>query len=341
MKRAGGLAAQLATTANLELALRRALRGKRDRPDARAFLAGLPGTLEEVGARLREARGPVGQFTEFIIHDPKLRLISAPCFADRVFHHAVVNVCEPALESYQIHDSYACRRGKGQFAAIDRATGFARHHGRFLKLDIRKYFESIPRHRLWYRLTRRFREESILELWWQVIDSWRPGEARGLPIGSLTSQHLANFYLAALDHEVKEGWRVRGYVRYMDDCVLWAYGRREIRDLERRVRDFVERELDIALKSPFANRTEHGMDFLGYRIFPAGPQLNVRSRKRFQRKWLALRDGWEEGEMTDAELGERVRALVAFTERAACAGFRRAVLSGRVRPRARHREPTA
>lgn len=217
MKRVGGLLPSICAWSNLEHALRQALRGKRDRVDARAFVAALPGSLEAVGERLRCGLGPSGSFTEFVIHDPKERLISAPCFEDRVLHHAVLNVCEPVLERYQISDSYACRLGKGQFAAIERACSFARHHQWFLKLDVRKYFDSIPRARLWHRLPRFFREEALLELWWQLIDSWRPGELRGLPIGALTSQHLANLYLGELDHEVKEAWRSRGYVRYMDE----------------------------------------------------------------------------------------------------------------------------
>ena len=43
-----------------------------------------------------------------------------------------------------------------------------------------------------------------------------------LPIGNTNCQHFANFYLGAFDRYVKEGLRIEGYVRYMDDCSLWA-----------------------------------------------------------------------------------------------------------------------
>lgn len=334
MKTVGGLFSLIHAWPNLEHALRRALRGKRDRADARAFVNGLPGSLVAVGERLSCGLGPVGRFTEFIIHDPKERLISAPCFEDRVFHHAVLNVCEPVLERYQISDSYACRIGKGQFAAIERACSFARHHDWFLKLDVRKYFESIPRVRLWNRLPRFFREEAVLELWWQIIDSWRPGEPCGLPIGALTSQHLANFFLGELDHEVKEVWRLRGYARYMDDSAWWFATGVEAREMRERAREFLRGRLELDLKPAFSNHTRHGMDFLGYRIYPWGAKLNLRSRRRFRDKWWAMREAWEEGDLDDAEFSERSQALVAFTERAACKNFRSHVLFGRVRPQA-------
>jgi hypothetical protein len=325
VKRAGGLFPRIVEWKNLEHALRRTLRGKRDRGDAAAFVAGLPDTLDAVRERLQRG-GPLGQFTEFTILDPKERLISAPSFADRVLHHAVMNVCEPVLERYQIETSYACRVGKGQFAAIGRAEAYSRHHDWYVKLDIRQYFASIPRARLRERLTRRFREESVLGLWWDIIDSWNPGQERGLPIGSLTSQHLANFYLAELDHEVKESWGVPGYVRYMDDFLVWAASRRESVDSRDRLQDWIPRHLDLELKPVFLNRTTLGVDFLGYRVFPWGSKLNRRSRRRFRDKWRALEAAWEEGEIRDADLGERGRALVAFTERAACKTFRGGVL---------------
>lgn len=327
MKRASGLFSRICAVGNLELALRRALAGKRSKGDACAFLAALPGSLDEVAQRLRSGAGPVGRFTEFTVHDPKERRISAPCFEDRVLHHAVLNVCEPELDRYQIHDSYACRLGKGQFVAVARAVGYARHHERFVKFDVRKYFESIPRERLWRRLTRRFKEEPLLELWWLILDSWQPGAERGLPIGALTSQHLANFYLAELDHQVKETWRASAYVRYMDDGVWWMQTRREAREAETLLADFAWEPMGLVLKPPFSNRVEHGMDFLGHRIFPWAAQLNARSRRRFARKSAELRSLWECQEIEDAEYGERMRALVAFTEHSGCTGFRQRVLS--------------
>ena len=78
-------------------------------------------------------------FWSFTIHDPKERTICAAHFRERVMHHALMNVCEPALERAAIFDSYACRQGKGQLAEVRRAESYARQYGWFLKMDVRKY----------------------------------------------------------------------------------------------------------------------------------------------------------------------------------------------------------
>jgi hypothetical protein len=48
------------------------------------------------------------------------------------------SICwEPALERAVIFDSYACRQGKGQLAAVRRVERYARRYGWFLKMDVR------------------------------------------------------------------------------------------------------------------------------------------------------------------------------------------------------------
>ena len=74
-----------------------------------------------------------------MVRDPKVRVITAPCLEERILHHAIMNVCEEDFERYLIHDTYACRKGKGRIAALLRAQGFARQFGWYLKMDVRKY----------------------------------------------------------------------------------------------------------------------------------------------------------------------------------------------------------
>ena len=328
------------TWANLERALGNALRGKRQRADARAFLDAMPGSLVEVGRRLRTGAGPVGDFTEFTIRDPKERLISAPCFPDRVLHHAVMNLAEQPLERYQVYHSYACRRGRGQFAAIRQAERNAARARFFLKMDIRKYFQSVDRATLIGMLTRRFEGRGMAELWWKLLESWLPGEPCGLAIGSLISQHLGNFYLAPMDHWMLEQPAVRGYARYMDDFVAWSDDQGALRQLREKTRFFLAERLKLDLKPPHINRTGHGMDFLGYRVFPWGSRLARASKRRFRRKWAALSSTMVAGEIGEIEAQARMTALTAFTERAACKRFRSAVLFGGERPQAPRPVPT-
>ena len=68
---------------------------------------------------------------------------------------------------------------------------------------------------------------------------------RGLPIGSLTSQHFAHFYLGWFDRFAKEKLRIKGYVRYMDDVAIWSDSRLELRE----VRDYLAEELSLDVVS--------------------------------------------------------------------------------------------
>ena len=87
---------------------------------------------------------------------------------------------------------------------------------------MRRYFDSIPHDELIDRLRRRFKDQRLLALFERILRSYAKTPGCGLPIGSLTSQHFANFYLGWFDRFVKESLRIRGYVRYMDDCILWS-----------------------------------------------------------------------------------------------------------------------
>jgi hypothetical protein len=271
MKRAGNLYGRIAEPENLRQAFLKAIRGKRGKAEVIAYTANLDRNLRRLHDQLSAGHVDVGHYHFFTIHEPKERLICAASFPERVLHHAVMNVCEPVLERYAIQDSYACRTGKGMHAAVRRAQSFARGYPWYLKLDIRKYFDSIPHAPLLRLLERRIKDKAVLRLIAAIVgthDSAGTGVAaavppgggepdgaeavppasgsmegrppcrpivttgRGLPIGNLLSQHLANLYLGHLDHWIKETLRVRGYVRYMDDFVLWAEDKHPARILE-------------------------------------------------------------------------------------------------------------
>lgn len=167
-----------------------------------------------------------GHYHQFTIYDPKVRVISAAPFCERVMHHAIMNVLEPVFENHLMFHSYACRKGKGIQAAILYAFSCSKAHHWFLKLDIRKFFDSISHQILKNQLRRLFKDTRLLFLLDSLIDSYQTSPATGLPIGNLTSQFFANHYLFAMDHYILEKLRPRAYVRYMDDFVLWqAYGR--------------------------------------------------------------------------------------------------------------------
>lgn len=328
MRREIRLFSELPLWDNLGLALLKTLRGKRGRGEAQSFLSAMPGSLERIASRLRTGQGPEGRFREFIIHDPKKRLISAPCFADRVLHHAVMNVCEPVFERWLISQTYACRTGLGLRAAIRESQKWVNRKAWYLQMDVKHYFETVPREPLLRKLERLFGEPELLGLWASIIHSHRPGERRGMPIGALTSQHLANFYLGFLDRFIKEELRIRGYARYMDDLVLWH----EDKDMLLRAREeiigFATGRLGLRMKPAILNRAAGGMDFLGFRFQPGWIGLSRRSRRRFRQRIRGYERAWAEGRLSERELQDRATAAFAFIAPAKAGRVRRQLVDG-------------
>jgi len=327
---------------NLQLAFWKARRGKQDRAEVREFAVGLEGRLARMADGLRGATFPVGRSVQFVIRDPKERTITAPCFEERVMHHAVMNVCEPVFDRWLIHDSYACRTGRGREAAILRARHFAAGHPFFLKVDIRKYFESISHRALVGWLERLFKDGRLLDLFERIIGSYETKPGRGLPVGALTSQHFANFYLGWLDRFVKETLRAPGCVRYMDDMLIWGHSSAEMQTYLARCQEFIGDLLELEFKPyPYINRSVHGVDFLGCRVLPDHVILNRRSRVRFQRKMAWLEAQYLIGGIDEWELQQRATSLFAFAQAAGAKSwhFRQSVLQRL--PVSGRRPPTA
>ena len=308
MKRTGHLFEAVLERDNLRLAFWKALKGKRTRPDAQAFAACLERELQELAQGV-----PVGRFHQFLIRDPKERVITAPGFDERVLHHAIMNVCEPVFERWLIDDTFACRVGKGRIAGLLRARQFSARQPLAVKLDMRKYFDSVSHQNLLARLERLFCDQRLLDLFSGIVASYATSPGRGLPIGSLTSQHLANFYLGWFDRFVSERLKVRGYLRYMDDCVLWSDSVDRAQALASACSEFLDGELELTVK-PFdrIHRTRHGFEFLGCRVYPNHLKLAGRSRRRFRKKLAALETSFEVGDISERDLQERATSLLAF-----------------------------
>ena len=318
---------KIADAENLRLAFWKAAKGKRGKADCLAFRERLDENLAALETELLSGNVPVGDYHYFKVLDPKERLICAATFRERVLHHALMNVCEPVLERAAVFDSYACRKGKGRLLAVERAQGYARTHRWFLKMDIRKYFDSIHQATLRELLGRKFKDARLLGVFDRILASYQTTSGRGVPIGNLTSQHFANFYLAPLDRFLKETLKRGAYVRYMDDFVVWGENGAELRAVFEQVRAFLAAELKLELKGNTAiNRTAFGMDFLGYRLFPGTVRLARRSKVRFVQKFQRYEAAHLRGEWSELVLQQRMQALLAFVMPAESVAFRGHIL---------------
>ena len=317
MKRANKLFDKIVERDNLSLAVSKASRGKRHRSEVQDFMRNLNANMNDIRVRIVQENYPFGNYHQFMIFDPKQRLITAPSFAERVVHHAIMNVCEDVLERSLIHDSYACRTGKGREACILRAQQYSRRFKYFLKIDIRRYFDSIDHLILLNLLRSKFKEDRLLNLFDQIIQSHHRATGVGLSIGSLMSQHFANFYLSPVDRHIKEEIRVRGYVRYMDDMILWSDNSVELKAWLVKVKGFLADSLKLRFSAtPYVNKCQHGIDFLGCRIYSTHCALSRRSKRRYQTKLDAITTQLNTGQIDQHSYQSRCEALTAFTKAA-------------------------
>ena len=326
MKRIGNLIEHIAAPDTLREAYLRASRGKRHQPAARAFAANLDAELARIREGLLSAAWNWGPYHRFRVYDPKERIICAAPFPDRVAQHAMMIACDACFDAYQIYDSYACRRGKGLDGALARAREYARRCQWYAKLDVRKYFDSIDHNTLRVLLRRRFKDPKLLALFDSIIASYHSAPGKGIPIGNLTSQYFANHYLAPWDHFTMECLGVSHYVRYMDDFVAWGNDKQAIKAWADGARAFLHERLGLVLKPLCLQRCSHGMNFLGYRIFPHRLALTRRSRQRFITKLRQYHALYEQSVWDEHDIARHVEPLIAFVRRAPSDTFPRQVM---------------
>ena len=293
---------QICSFENLYLAYQKARRGKRYRMYAVGFESRLEENLFLLGKEISDGTYTPGEYRAFFIHEPKKRLISAAPFRDRVVHHAVIDVLEPLFDCSLIDDTFACRRGKGTHAAIDRCQEFLRKYSWVLKCDIKKFFPSIDHNILLEMLSKKIADvktfklletilktsnpqETVLE-WFPDDDLFTPIERkRGIPIGNLTSQFFANYYLNGLDHFIKQELHCKGYVRYMDDFILFGNEKQRMFDWKSSIKSYLD---DIRLRLHPRKQNvfpaNNGVPFLGFHIFENHRRLNQDNIRLFKKR---------------------------------------------------------
>jgi RNA-directed DNA polymerase len=290
-------------------ATRRASRGHRSAPEVAAFRMDAERRCLHLQRALRrpltdpDAWQP-GPARTFRLTDPKPRLITVSQFSDRVVHHALIAAIEPALERYATGGSYACRVGRGQHAAVLQAQRYTRAAPWALKLDIARYFATIPHDHLLATLRRRVRDPGLLGCLTRIVQA---GGLQGLPIGALTSQHLANLYLGRLDHWLTDDQGHRRVLRYMDDTLI--FGERDaLRRLWDSVAVFLREQLGLSLNPRVSGLfpVRHGVPFLGWRIYPRLLRPRPATWKRARR-----RHRWLEAQLSAGTISEDEAAIIA------------------------------
>jgi len=105
----------------------------------------------------------------------------------------------------------------------------------------------------------------------------------GLPIGNLTSQVLANFYMNSFDHYVKHDLGIRFYGRYVDDFVIVHHDKEYLRKLIPILSDFLLSTLHLVIhpKKIYLQHYSKGVKFLGTVILPNRIYIANRTKGNF------------------------------------------------------------
>lgn len=327
MKRIGYLTEKIADLFNLYLAYYKARLGKQAKQKVVRYGKQLDEHLQKLRARILDGDVTVGNYHYFRIFDPKERIICAASFDERVLHHALMNVCHPYFDRSLVDDTFATRKGKGVYAAIQRAQVHARRHAFVAKLDVRKYYDSVDHAVLKAQLRRKFKDAILLRIFDSIIESYHTEPGKGLPIGNLTSQYFANMYLSVLDHFALERWGAAGLVRYMDDILLFSDDKAALKQCVHCLTQYAFSELQLTMKPPVLAKSQSGIPFLGYRVFPYQVLLAGRSKRRFRSKLMTYTDKYASGEWSEKTYADHLLPLLAFTQHAVSRDFRKSCLA--------------
>ncbi len=290
MKRTGNVYEKIVQLGNIESAIMKASKGKTKRPNVEKILEFPTFYAMQIQKLLKEKSYVPSPYIEMTIHDgvrKKERIIYKPRFyPDQCIHWALMNHLEPLLLKRMYYWSCASIKGRGLHHGkkhIEKILVDDRKFTKYcLKLDVKKFYPSIDKEILKNKFRRILKDKDVLWLIDSIIDSSK----EGVPIGNYTSQWFANFYLTDLDTYIKEELKVKYYIRYMDDMVLFSNNKKELHKIKDKIESFLNNELHLKLKENWQlfKTDSRPLDFLGYRFYRGYTTLRKSNFLRIKRR---------------------------------------------------------
>ena len=314
---------------NLLQAYQRARRANPQSKEVLSFGYDLEANVLALHSELIRGRYQHGSYREFIVNDSKRRLIKAATFRDRVVHQAVYAALEPTFERSFIFDSYACRKGKGTHAALERLESWIVHSSEkyVLACDISKFFASVDHVRLTALIARRVRDVRMYGLCRIIIESVQDKTGVGIPIGNLTSQLFANIYMNELDQYAKHTLKARHYIRYMDDFLIFGDESKALHRTKETIATFLGEQLGLTLhpKKAVVFPVSTGVNFLGYRVFQHHRRLRPSTVHRFVARVKRQQILLASGVLAPETFAAGLRSWSAYADKAASRGLKRSL----------------
>ena len=305
----GHLYEEITSAENLLCAWEEFVKNKKKRSDVRVFGQNLMGEILALHQNLTNYTYKHSSYEEFRISDPKPRIIHKAKVGDRLMHHAVYRVLYPLFEQTFIFDSYSCRKNKGTHKAFKRLVQLSQKESKnytevcwALKCDIKNFFHSIDHEILIELLSRRIKDDRLMDLLEEIIESFEYAPKQGMPLGNLTSQLFANVYLDPLDKFVKHKLKANYYIRYADDFLILSQNPSELLGYFIEINNFLKSTLKLFLHPDkiVLRKFGWGIDFVGYVALPYYSLPRKSTIKRIFR--ILSQKTIEEAEGVDASL---------------------------------------
>lgn len=291
---------------NILYAWKKFRKGKRSKVDVRAFEFGLEENIFDLYYHLISGTWKPDPYVIFYVQDPKLRKIHKATVRDRVLYQLMYLYLYQIFDKSFIHDSYSSRKIKGTHLGIKRFEEFSRIVTKnytqiafTLKCDIRKFFDSIDHDTLISLINKKIKDEKLMSLIVQIIDSFHTTNRKGLPLGNVTSQIMANIYLNELDQFCKHTLKTEYYIRYCDDFVILHNSREFLESLIDKLQSFLTNKLRLTLhpRKVTIRKIKSGIDFLGYVLLPHYKVLRTKTKNRILKKISRMKYLYEKGQI--------------------------------------------
>lgn len=286
------------------------------------------GNITKLHNALKDKKYQVGKYNIFLIEEPKIRIIMSQNILDKLTNHLVAKYfLIDILEKELIEENIATRKNKGTKYGMELTKKYINQIKKetseiyFLKFDISKYFYTIDHNILKELINKKIKDKDALDLLYKIIDSTnqtyvneriiqlknkrKANETniqrikeidkiplykygKGLPIGNMTSQILAIYYLNQLDHFIKKNLNIKYYIRYMDDGILLHHSKTYLKYCLKEITKITKKyKLELNEKTRI-NHIKNGLDFLGFRFYLKNNKVVIKVRnstkKRFKRK---------------------------------------------------------
>ena len=141
-----------------------------------------------------------------------------------------------------------------------------------------------------------FKDKNLLWLLDTVVDS-----SNNIPIGFYTSQWFANFYLTDLDHYIKEKLKIKYYIRYLDDMIIFSNNKKELGKVRIKISEYLNKE-KLKLKDNYSlfKVESRCIDFLGYRFYRGYTTLRReiflkirrKSKRIYKKKYISVHNAY-------------------------------------------------